>query len=354
MKPRLLWKLLAVNVLLITGVIAMVWLAVDTLAADYFAVLMSDYHISPTESHQMFVDAIHRYIIWASLGGLLLALILSFFLTRRMLRPLTEMSDMAKDISTGNYKARVQGGRRDEVGEVGDAFNVMADSLERVEALRKTMVSDVAHELRTPLTNMRGYLEALRDGVVSSERKVFAMLLNEVLRLVTLVNDLQQITRADAAHAVLERADMEVEDLISESVALFAPQIEAKGIRLHTHVEPGAERVRADRARMLQVARNLIQNACQYTGQNGEVSIRSEPVDGHVRLSVTNTGEAIPEAELPYIFERFYRVDKSRSRDSGGSGIGLAIVKQLIEAHGGSVGAESGGDTTRVWVMLPT
>jgi signal transduction histidine kinase len=161
----LLWKLLGINILTIGFVIVIMWLAIDYLAADYFMVLMKKYNISPTETHQMFLDAVHRYLIWASLGALVLVLILSFLLMKKVLGPLTRMTDITGKIASGDYSDKVSITSRDEVGQLAVAFNRMADSLQKIERLRKTMVIDVAHELRTPLTNIQGYLEALTDGV---------------------------------------------------------------------------------------------------------------------------------------------------------------------------------------------
>ena len=187
MQPPLIVKLLAINAAVIFIVILFVWLAVDYLAADYFGVLMERYHISPTESHGMFVDSIHRYLIGASLLAVLVAIGLSFLLTRRVLRPLSEINAVIRTLSAGDYSARVKHCGNDEVGRLGTTFNQMTDSLQQIEELRHNMVVDVAHELRTPLTNIRGYLEALQDGVVSGSDKTFTLLHHEVFRLIHLV-----------------------------------------------------------------------------------------------------------------------------------------------------------------------
>jgi signal transduction histidine kinase len=314
---------------------------------------MERYHVNPLESHQMFLHAVHRYIFWTSAGGLALVVALSALLTRRVLRPLSEVSRGAGRISRGDYRARVHAAGSDEVAELGRAFNAMADNLERIETLRKTMVADVAHELRTPLTNVRGYLEALRDGVVSPDPETFAMLQAEVLRLVRLVDDLGQLTRADAARHVLRKEPVDLPTLVEEAYGMFAPQFAEKGIQVTRELDPDLAPVTADRARLLQVMRNLLDNAQAYTPEGGAVTVSAAREGDGVRLAVANTGPGIPAEELPFVFERFYRVDKSRSRASGGAGIGLAIVKQLIEAHGGAVGAESADGTTRVWFALP-
>jgi len=354
MKLRLHWKLLLVTTVpVIVVIVGILWLAIDHLAADYFMVLMDKYMVAPTETHHAFLTAIHRYLIWAGALALALSFLLSYLLTRRVLRPLAQMVRATREVASGNFSARVETTTADEVGELGAAFNRMADSLERLERLRKTMVSDVAHELRTPLTNLRGYLEGLADGVVSPDRETFAMLQDEVLRLVHLVEDLGQLARAEAARAYLERREIDLPEAIRQMLAVYRPQIEAKGIAVETDFSPQAGRVRADRDKLLQAIRNLVDNACKYTPEGGRISVATAAAEDGVRVLFANSGPGIPAADLPYIFERFYRTDRSRSREAGGAGIGLAIVKELIEAHGGRVGAESDEGETRVWFILP-
>jgi two-component system sensor histidine kinase BaeS len=350
---RLVHKLLAVNLPLVVAVLVVVWVSIDTLAADYFTTLMDRYHVSPVESNKMFLEAVHRYILWASAGGLVLAVTASFLLTHWMLKPLSDVAEGARRIAHGDYAARVQATASDEVGEVARAFNAMAGDLARVESLRKAMVADVAHELRTPLTNMRGYLEALRDGVIPPAAETFTMLESEAVRLVRLVEDLSALTRADAAKGALRFEPVDLRALVTEAAALYEGPFAEKGISLDVSPDGGGGPVRGDKAWLLTVLRNLLDNALRYTPAGGKVTVQMARGDGQARVIVTNSGVEIPAADLPFVFERFYRVDKSRSRDSGGAGIGLAIVQQLVEAHGGAVGAESGDGATRIWFALP-
>lgn len=344
---------MGMNIPVIGVVILVLWLAINHLAADYFMVLMRKYNISPTDAHQMFLEAVHRYLIWASAGALAAAVVMSFFFTSRILRPLLRMTAITRQIAAGEYTARVQLAARDEVGQLALAFNRMAESLQRVEHLRRTMVLDVAHELRTPLTNMRGYLEALCDGVLTPASQTIELLHNETLRLVTLVEALLQLAKADAAHATLRRQPVRLQELIDVALDLFQPQFVAKGVTVETPCTSGVETVMADPDKLLQAVRNLLQNAWQYTPSGGYVKITTTSVPGGITLTVANTGEGILQADLPFIFERFYRGEKSRSREQGGAGIGLAIVKELIEAHGGQVGAASAPTETQVWFTLP-
>ena len=353
MKQRLLWKLL-LNIVPVIGVtILVVWLAIDKLAAIYFMHLMEHYGIEPVDSSRMFLEAVHRYLIWATLAALALALLLSYLMTKRVLRPLAQMTRISRELAAGNFANRVEVVSRDEVGQLGTAFNRMADSLEKLEQLRKNMVTDVAHELRTPLTNLRGYLEGLSDEVVPPSRVTFRMLENEIMRLVHLVDDLQQLTKAESAKAFLQRRELSVATLIEQLRALFDPRFQAKQITLEVQIEPPELHMHADLDKLLQALRNLLENAWRYTPQGGEVRVRATPSDSGVEIAISNSGPGISAEDLPFIFERFFRADRSRSREQGGAGIGLSIVKELIEAHGGQVGAESGDGLTRIWLRLP-
>lgn len=355
MKNRLIWKLLFINIVPVIGItILVIWLAIDQLAAKYFMALMNKYDISPTDIHQMFLTAIHTYLLWATGAALFLAFVLSYILTRRVLRPLAQMAAVTREVAAGNYTARVDVVTKDEVGDLGIAFNRMADSLEKVEKLRKTMVADVAHELRTPLTNLRGYLEALNDGVLPPSQETFRMLQGENLRLVHLIEDLQQLAKADAARAYMNRAEFSLTEAISQLLELYAPNFAEKEVTVTTSFAENTEMVTADRDKLLQAVRNLVENAWKYTLPGGWAAVSTERVPEGIKIQFSNSGTGIPQEDLPYIFERFFKVDRSRSRAAGGAGIGLSIVKELVEAHGGRVGAESRDEETRIWMIIPS
>ncbi len=354
MRIRLLWKLLLINILpVICVIILIVWLAIDKLAANYFMALMENYEVSPKDIHRMFLSSIHYYLIWASLAALGLAFVLSYFLTRKVLKPLSQMTELTKEVAAGNFTLRAEILTGDEVGQLGSAFNSMADSLEHIEQLRKNMVADVAHELRTPLTNLRGYLEALNDGVLPPGPEIFKMLQKENLRLVNLVESLQQLARADAARAYLKVEKVVVSDLIDQMIELYIPNFEIKNISIQREYEDHNVAIPVDREKLLQAIRNLIDNCWKYTPDNGLVSICTKKQNQGVKVTFINSGVVISKDDLPFIFERFFRTDRSRSRDIGGAGLGLAITKELIEAHGGTVGVESSRDSTQIWLVLP-
>jgi two-component system sensor histidine kinase BaeS len=353
MRTSLLWKLVGINILIIGFVIIIVWLSVDYLAADYFVTLMKQYNISPVTSNEMFLQSVHRYLIWATLAAFVLALALNFLMMKRILSPLTQMADITRKIASGDYASRVSTESRDEVGKLGAAFNRMAESLQAIESLRKTLMINVAHELRTPLTNVQGYLEAMLDGIVPPSRDNFLLLHEETMRLVNLAESILRLAKADAARADLRKTEIRIGALIDKALEAFRPQIDAKQIRVESQV--GYDPLfQADADKLSQVVGNLLQNAVQYTERGGELRIWTEPLQGELRIVFANSGGELSENDLPFIFERFYRGEKSRSREHGGAGIGLAIAKELIDAHNGRVGADISDNRTAIWFALPT
>ena len=353
MRQGLLWKILAINVLVVSAVILVMWLTIDYLAADYFSELMERYNISPAMSHQMFLDAVHRYLIQATVGAVVVAGLLAFWFTKMALRPLSDMATATRELAAGDYTVRVSAGADDEVGRLGRAFNDMADSLERLDKLRRSTVSDVAHELRTPLTTVRGYLEGLADGILPPSQETFEMLRQEILRLVRLVEDLHQLTQVEAARTRLAREPIAVAALVGEILSLNKAEFESRNIAVETDLATPLPDVIGDRDRIVQVLRNLIQNAWQHSPENSIVRIGSERTPDGVRVNFINNGASLSDDEMEHLFERFYRSDKSRSRETGGAGIGLAVVKELIEAHGGNVGVARDGNEIRFWIALP-
>jgi two-component system, OmpR family, sensor histidine kinase BaeS len=353
LKQSILWKLLGVNVLVIAFVISIVWLAVNYLAAGYFMVLMEKYHIDPLASHQMFVGSVHRYLIWASIAAFIVALALSVVLMRRILGPLSTITDTAQRIAEGDYTGEVPVVSGDEVGRLSTAFNRMSASLRYTEQLRKKMVIDVAHELRTPLTNIKGYLEAVEDNVLTPSRETILLLQEETLRLTSLVEDIMRLAKADAARMDLHLVEIDADKAIMQMVDAFRPRFGARHISVTMDLPPRHTPISADPEKLSQVVGNLLENALQYTPSGGMLKITIEQSARQVVFTFANTCADLKYEDMPFIFERFYRGEKSRSREHGGAGIGLAIVKELIEAHGGHLGAELAGGDVRIWFSLP-
>ncbi|MDX1711654.1 MAG: ATP-binding protein [Rhodovibrionaceae bacterium] len=353
MRITLLLKLLAVNLPVIVAAMAVVWFAVDILGANYFSTLMEQYGINPDDTHRMFIESIHRYLLQASVAAVVIAVLLSFLLTRRVLKPLAAMQQATRRLARGDYTARAEPASRDELGDLAEAFNQMAAGLERGERLRRAMVADVAHELRTPLTNLRGYLEAIADGVIEPDRETLDMLQAEILRLVRLVDDLHNLSQAEIADATLKRERLDLPRIVEAALALERPVLDRAGVAVEVEIPDNAKRLMADEDKLAQVLGNLVRNARQYTPANGHIRIAAARAGGRTKITVGNSDPVEALEDLPHIFERFYRVDKSRSRASGGAGIGLAIVKSLVEAHGGRVAAQSRDGWTEVSIELP-
>ncbi|MFO7714480.1 ATP-binding protein [Desulfosarcina sp.] len=352
-KRYLIIKLLAVNLVVVGFAVVVVWLAIDTLAAGYFVTLMEKYHISPGPAHAMFVDAVHRYLIWAFAGAIGLAIMLSFVMNRRILGPLTRMNAITGEIAAGNFSARVPVAAADEVGQLARAFNRMAEKLEKIERLRRSLMIDVAHELRTPLTNIRGYLEALNDGVLPPAPETFSLLQDETLRLVQLVEDVLALARADAAGGRLQPTDIDLKAMLETTLAAFTPALNKKSLTVNIKGCPTPVTIHADRDRLGRILRNLTDNAVQYAPQATEIAITLGMQSDYVRVDYANAAGEVLSDDLSYLFERFYRGEKSRSRRHGGAGIGLSIVKELVEAHGGNVHAELTAGTLHIGFTIP-
>jgi len=218
--------------------------------------------------------------------------------------------------------------------------------------MRRQFIVNAAHELSTPLTNLQGYLEALRDGVIAPSTEQFQSLHEEVDRLVRLSQSLNTLAQDTAASAGKPLETIDMVPALRTAVELARPSFDGKAIRIQLHL-PDRLPARAAPDQLAQVLANLFQNASRYTPDGGMVTVAAEDRRSDVLVSVSNTGDGIPQQDLPHIFERFYRVEKSRDRARGGAGIGLAIVKQLVEATGGRVGAESHAGVTRFWFSLP-
>ena len=288
-----------------------------------------------------FLAGLNRWMLAAVTVAAALALVLTWLLSRGIVGPVEALTAAARRMERGDLKARVETRSRDEVGALAGAFNAMADSLERTEALRKQMVTDVAHELRTPLTNLRGQLEAIQDGILPADAPTIRSLHEEALLLGRLVDDLQEIATAEAGRLRLDRERVSALEALEAAAAAFRAEAAARRISLLVSGDDAGV-VDADRARLGQVLRNLVSNAVAHTPPGGRVTLRASRDGSRVAISVADTGPGIAPEHLPRVFERFYRADASRSRATGGAGLGLAIVKHLVEAHGGDVSIESG------------
>jgi two-component system, OmpR family, sensor histidine kinase BaeS len=329
--------------------LAIVTVGVMIVGGQLFMDLMKAHGESTESSREMFESTVLVVLGVAVLVSVALSVLLAVLAGRWLSRPLRRLSAAARRVARGDYATRIERTGPEEIVSLTDSFNQMSASLEQQERLRREFVANAAHELRTPLTNLKGYLEGLRDGVIRPDRSTFESLWEEVERLVRLSDSLNTLAEEPPSAAVV---DVDVTRAIHTAVELSRPAAVARSLRWRLEIPP-VLLARADPDHLAQVLANLLQNAVRYTPEGGEITISAEPRPGDVLVAVRNTGAAIAADEMPRLFERFYRIDRSRDRRSGGAGIGLAIVKQLVEMAGGRVGAESRDGSTTFWFTLP-
>jgi two-component system, OmpR family, sensor histidine kinase BaeS len=345
---RMSLSTLAVAVLAI-GVLAV---GVLIVARSSFDGLMIQSGASASEAQTMFDRGVAEIFGIAVGVAVIVSAVLSVIVAVHLTRPLDDMTDAARRIAAGDYGARVPRSGPAEVRSLSDSFNRMALSLADQERLRRDFIVNAAHELRTPLTNLQGYLEGLRDGVIPPSREQFTSLHEEVDRLVRLAQSLDSLAVGDGG-GTAAAVDVDVAQGLRAAADLARPAFDTKAISFETCIQPGL-RARGHPDHLAQVLSNLLQNAARYTPNGGHVCLSAEAARGGAVVCVTNSGDGIPPADLARVFERFYRVEKSRDSTRGGAGIGLAIVRQLVEADGGEVGAESHAGATRFWFSLPS
>lgn len=289
---------------------------------------------------QEFLNSVTKVILAVVAGAGFIALSLVALLVVPRLLAIEDITQAARSLADGNLDRRVKVKASDEISALAQSFNDMADSLEKVERLRRRMVNDVAHELRTPLSNIQGYMEGLRDGVIMPRPELFDSLYQEAQHLTRLVNDLQILSLAEAGQLNLRREFAHIQALI-ESVVSQLNETRPNSAYIEQDIADNLPNILIDPDRIRQVLTNLLANAIEYTPASGHIYLKAIRDETVVRVSVTDTGNGIAPQHLPYVFERFYRADASRTRTTGGSGVGLAIVKQLVTSHGGEVSVVS-------------
>jgi histidine kinase len=291
-----------------------------------------------------FRDGVFEALAWAAAAAVLVAVLISLVFSRRILHPLRGMMQASQRIADGHYDERVAAEGVDELGQLASRFNQMAVKLEQVESMRRQLIGDVSHELRTPLTAIKGSMEGLMDGILPANDETYQQIHQEADRLNRLVDDLQELSRVEAGAYELDLRPTQIAPMVETLAKRFRQQFESKRVRLDLNLPADLPPVLADEHRILQVLTNLTGNALQYTSEGGVVTISAARKNGSVLITVSDTGAGITPEHLSHIFDRFYRIDKSRSRAAGGgSGIGLTIAKFLVEAHGGEIFVESKG-----------
>ena len=288
-------------------------------------------------------NAVSRSLLVAAVGAILAGLLTSLFLVREILRPLRDIALSSQRIAEGRYSERVEVPASTELAMLATNFNQMAAALEQIEQQRIALISNVMHELRTPLTGLSGYLEGLMDGLFTNDRETFAQMDQEVRRLRRLVDDLQALSRVEAGQISLQMDSINLIPIVERTINQLKPQAMAQCLELTVEQNHPELHVCADLDRTAQVLLNLVGNAIRYTPDGGCIRVKVSTEGKTARIAVTDNGIGIPAEALPYIFERFYRVDLSRARTSGGSGIGLTISRHLAWAMGGNLTATSAG-----------
>jgi len=353
-------KLLAAHLLVVVVGVVTLLLAMGLTATAVFDRLMADAmgpqmqamgHIMTEDAGtamgeltaRAFRQAVATSLTWAASAASITAIVVSFFVSGRIARPVLRMALASRRIAAGRYAERVPAGGEDELGQLAASFNEMAGTLEDVERRRRELIGDVAHELRTPIANLQGYLEGLVDGVVQPSAETWSFLLGETGRLRRLVEDLQELSRAEARQLSINPEPIAPDRLLSLVMARLGPEFADKGLTLANTVGSRLPSVLADEDRVVQVLGNLLSNALRYTPKGGRVELFAERQESQIVFRVRDTGIGVAPENLPHLFERFYRTDRARTRAAGGYGVGLTIARALVEAMGGRIWAESPG-----------
>jgi len=347
---RIATRITLAALVVVAVALAIMAVGVMRVGADAFMALMTESGESTEHASEMFASSVTWVVAAAALIAAGVALALGMVLARRIADPIRRLADAAERTAQGDLRATAPVEGPEEVRALANAFNVMVDRLAEQDAIRRDFVVNASHELRTPLTNLKGYLEALRDGVLPPDPATFDSLREEVDRLGRLAASLDLLAGAEGERPMPE--DVDLGALVRTGVELARPAFARRSIRVEVAAAPGLV-VHARRDEIAQVISNLLQNAARYTPSGGHVDVAAGMDGAEAQVRVTNSGSEIPEADLPRVWERFFRVERSRDRASGGAGIGLAIVKRLVEEAGGRVGASSGPGATTFWFSLP-
>ena len=308
------------------------------------------------EAEQAFLNAFQSALWLAVVVAVLVAIILAILLSRLFTRPMRQLATAAGKIASGDLSQRIISDSKDEVGETSTAFNAMAEQLEKKEISRRQLTADIAHELRNPLSIIQGNLEAWLDGVIEPKPEQIASVYDETVLLSRLITDLKDLSLAEAGQLKLHPSPADIKEIIASEISNIRNRFEGKNVSVHTDVSSSLPLALIDSDRIRQVLHNLLDNALRHTPAGGTIEIAATADSpGWITVRVSDSGSGIHPDDLPYVFDHFYKADRSRQRGHGGAGIGLAIVKQLVEAHGGKARVESQlGKGSSFYFTLPT
>lgn len=316
------------------------------------------HHMMRGAAELQYVESIHRSLLWVGLGMTVISVGVSYIVVQKLVRPLLSLTEAVRSVQEGKFGQTVPVERMDEVGILAKTFNDMSTELEQNETMRRHLFASVAHELRTPLAIIQGNLEGMIDDVIPANKKMFLSMEDEVLRLGRLVQDLNDLSLAEIDKLVLHKERADINILLERAVSMLQPLCDEKELTVRLHLCPELSNVSIDVDRINQVVYNILNNAIRYINRGDTIAVTTERAvkEGkeYVLVSIADTGNGISPEDLPHIFRYFYRGEKSRSRKSGGSGIGLALAKQFVVSHGGLLDVESEvGKGTTFYIYLP-
>ncbi len=290
------------------------------------------------------LNEMYRAGVFCLLLAFLLTALVSLVTSRKMTEPLMDMNRAAKEIAGGNFEKRVEITSKDEMGQLAESFNHMAESLENIEKSRRAFIANVSHDLRSPLTSIQGFLTAMLDGTIPPEKqeRYLRIVLEESQRLSRLAEGIVDMSRAQDSKIVLEETDFDLNEIIRENCAVLEPQMEEKGMRIEVSFAAKETMVHADQDKISRVLHNLMNNAVKFSKEGGIIEVETTfSGKNKILVSVKDHGSGISEEDQKYIFDRFYKVDSTRNKDKAGAGLGLSIVREFIQAHGETVAVKS-------------
>ena len=309
----------------------------------------------PAES--TYISAVHQSLLWVGLGMIGVSVIVSYFVVREIMRPLSTLTGAVQNIRTGNYGQTVSVERHDEVGVLTESFNKMSEELARNDKMRRQLFANIAHELRTPLAILQGNLEGMIDDIIPTDKKILLSMADETVRMGRLIQDLRDLSLAEIDELTLHKEPADINTMLERAVSMLQPLCEEKSLTVRQNLSRDLPSLVIDVDRINQGIYNLLNNAIRYIdkGCTITVSTMKVAVEGktYAQVQVADTGKGIAPEDLNHIFQYFYRSEQSRNRKSGGSGIGLALAQQFIRSHGGNIWADStvGKGTTFTFIL---